>query len=73
MLLPTPFTSAPTSNEYPWEVVVRESPSDPDIGAGWSDTGVTNYSSYGFVHGNCAACNQSLGRYGLLHPQCFSV
>ena len=73
MLLPTPSTPvptpvpAPTQNGHPWTVVVHEPPSDPNIGAGWSDTGVTNYSSYGFVHGNCAACDQSLGRYGLLH------
>ena len=67
LVLSTAAATSPAPTASPWTVVVHESPSDPNIGAGWSDTGVTNYSTYGFVHGNCAACDQSLGRYGLLH------
>ena len=51
-------------------VVVDEGLDDASIGAGWSDTAITLYEgsngTYGYVHGNCASCNESAGLYGFL-------
>ena len=49
-------------------VVVDEGLDDASIGAGWSDTAVTLYEgpsgTYGYVHGNCASCDENAGVYG---------
>ena len=45
--------------------VVDEGLDDASIGTGWSDTAVTLYEgpsgTYGYVHGNCASCDESAG------------
>ena len=65
---PTPApTSAPTPTVCS---VVDEDTTDSSIGEGWSNTDVTLYEgssgTYGYVHGNCAGCDESAGRYGFL-------
>ena len=56
-----------------WRVLVDEGKDDPSIGNGWSDTNVTLYEGpngeYGYVHGNCASCDESAGYYGFMGPE----
>ena len=53
-----------------WTVVVDEGLDDASIGTGWTDTAVTDYygpsGRYGYVHGNCASCDETAGLYGFL-------
>ena len=63
---PTPVpTPAPELCTY----IVDEGTSDASIGTGWSDTAVTDYPNYGYVHGNCASCDESAGLYGFLESE----
>ena len=64
------MTSLPTPLLTSACVVADEGLDDASIGAGWSDTAVTLYEgpsgAYGYVHGNCASCDESAGLYGFL-------
>ena len=65
--VPTPQpTVQPSTAALLCTYVADEGTSDASIGTGWSDTAVTDYPNYGYVHGNCALCDEGAGRYGFM-------
>ena len=61
-------TPYPSVSPAPTSVctLIDEGTDDASIGADWSDTAVTDYPNYGYVHGNCADCDEAAGQYGFL-------